>query len=156
VVELRQIIDAFTRNVGNVTSNGSLYVNSVGTTTVQVAGVGSGTFTDITDVFDNILGASRISYGAIQSEFHDTRDPAFTTYNLSTAVGPISNRPIYNPEFDYQTTAGAFRLYSIEGNSTFTATLNPTSSTPEPGSLALNGGIGKTGIGFLRRRAKKH
>jgi len=124
--------------------------NQVGTATVTIGGLGTYTFTDSMEAFDNqsygSTGAAGISdltsgpYSVL-----DTLDNAFETYDLTTSIGPITDTSFINPALDANTTGGVLNFTSDSGVSTFTAT------TPEPCSLFLIG-AGLSGLVMVRRR----
>src|SRR5664279_3915035 len=134
----------------NVTGGGGFFQNLVGTFTVNVASVGTATFLDAMEVFDN-QGSIAAGFGdvSLAGSVLDTFDAAFGAYDLTTAIGPITNTPFIRPDLFFATTLGGFNIQSA-GNSTFTASTG--TSTPEPGSLALLG-TGVVGLlGSLRRK----
>jgi hypothetical protein len=139
-------------DTANVTGSGGFFQNVVGTFTVNVASVGTATFTDPMEVFDN-QGSIAAGFGdlALAGSVLDTFDGAFATYDLTTAIGPITNSPFIRPDLSFPTTLGGFNIQSA-GNSTFTASTG--TATPEPGSLALLGSGVLVGIGALRRKLK--
>ena len=65
----------------------------------------------------------------------DTVSTAFGTYALSTAIGPVSGRPIIIASFPYPTGLGSFQITSVSGDATFTAAV----ATPEPSSMFMLG-----------------
>jgi hypothetical protein len=93
-----------------------------------------------------------------------TYDEAFSTYALTTAIGPITNEA-FPPTGEQQgfpgpgdetgntflTTAGYLTLFAGDGVSTFTASPTPV---PEPSSLTLLG-LGLAGMGARRWRQRK-
>ena len=103
------------------------------------------------EVFDN-QGAIAVGFGDLTqgpASVLDTYDAAFGAYNLTTAIGPITNTSFIRPDITFNTTLGGLNLQST-GNSTFTASTG--TATPEPGSLVLLG-TGVVGLlGSLRRR----
>ncbi len=137
-------------DTANVTGSAGFFQNLVGTFTVDVASVGMATFTDPMEVFDN-QGSIAAGFGdlALAGSVLDTFDAAFATYDLTTAIGPITNSPFIRPDLSFPTTLGGFNIQS-SGNSTFTASTG--TATPEPGSLVLLG-TGLVGLfGSLRRK----
>jgi hypothetical protein len=139
-------------DTANVTGSGGFFQNVLGTFTVNVASVGTATFTDPMEVFDN-QGAAAAGFGdlTLAGSVLDTFDGAFATYDLTTAIGPITNAPFIRTDLSFPTTLGGFNIQSA-GNSTFTASTG--TATPEPGSLALLGSGVLVGIGALRRKLK--
>ena len=138
-------------DTANVTGGAGFWQNLVGTFTVNVASVGTATFTDAMEVFDN-QGAATVGFGDLTqgpASVLDTVDAAFAAYGLTTAIGPITNTPFIRPDITFNTTLGGFNIQSA-GNSTFTASTG--TATPEPGSLILLG-TGVVGLlGSLRRK----
>jgi hypothetical protein len=137
-------------DTSNVTGGSGLFTNSVGTFTLMVAGIGSTVFTDSMLVFDN-QNVSRAGFADVTQNgaVLATTDAAFATYDLTTAIGPITDSSFIRPDLFFNTGLGLFNIASV-GDSTFTATI-----VPEPAGLLLLGsslfGIG----GFARRRMKK-
>ena len=72
-----------------------------------------------------------------------TINAAFVSYDLTTAIGPLSGSSSINSGEAFRTTAGDFILFSI-GDSTFTATTN-AAAAPEPSTLCL-AGLGALGL----------
>ena len=120
-------------------------------TTVDVAGIGSAMFTDA--IYTGVVQLFQVAgFSDPKSEdILDTKSSAFSTYNLSTSLGPLSGTTVINPGFAFPTTGGDFVFNSANanGDSTFQATL---ASIPEPSSLILAGTAALAGLGLYSRR----
>ncbi len=77
----------------------------------------------------------------------DTDDPAFSSYNLQTTIGPITDSGAITGNA-FATDSGFFQLTSISGDVTLTA-----ASAPEPAAIFLMGFglLGVSAIRFVRR-----
>jgi PEP-CTERM motif len=138
-------------DTSNVTGGAGFFSNTVGTFTVSIAGVGTATFTDAMEVFDN-QGQIAAGFGdnSLGGSVLDTFDAVFGGYDLTTAIGPITNSPFIRPDLSFGTDAGLL-VISASGDSTFTA----STGTPEPGTFLLLG-LGITSLGMVKmRRAAK-
>jgi hypothetical protein len=97
--------------------------------TFTLSGGASGTFTDETAVVDN-QNIPVAGFGDFTRDLTIlyTDNSAFATYDLSTPIGPVGGGAELNPGVSFATTAGPLIIGSINGDSTFTA------SIPEPGT----------------------
>jgi len=148
------------------------YANRLGVSTVtfDLAGFGSGAFTDLVGVAVNQTNTGGIPgepetgiSGAGFSDFTSnflilwTLGPAFSTWDLSTDIGPLTGPGFCNcnpiADISFPTTLGPLHVSATDP--TFTADVVPTPA-PEPASLALFAiGLGVLGFSFRKKvRAK--
>ena len=139
-----------TGDTANITNGVPIAIHL--TATFGVAGVGSGTFTDTFEVFDN-QGAAVAGFEDIAQPANllDTANNAFATYNLSTSIGPLTGSSLINPGFSFPTTAGALILNSA-GDATFTAVVTPVVPLPAALPLFASGLAGLVLLGWRRKR----
>jgi len=86
----------------------------------------------------------------VVADILDTVSGAFSSYDLTTPIGPITGSSVINPPNFFGTDLGLFQISSA-GNATFTATLG--AATPEPGTTAFLG-LGLAGLGALACRKR--
>jgi hypothetical protein len=131
------VIISFTGDTSNVIESSGIFYNEVGTATVDVAGIGTATFTDEMAAFDNPTSTPSPAAGVgdftVGASVLDTYNSAFADYNLQSAISPTSGSSFIQPELTFDTTLGGFNL-SSGGDSTFTAV---TTATPEPASCVF-------------------
>jgi hypothetical protein len=103
-------------------------------------------------LFDDGRRLLLFSYAPLNATM-ELDNPIFDSYNLTTAIGPISVSVVLNPELrgpsaqDIDTNFGTV-LFSDVSNVTFSAEL----ATPEPASLTMIG-LGFVGLWLFRYRA---
>jgi hypothetical protein len=147
----------FEGDTANVTLiDPGVYLNSATSATVAVAGIGQGTFTNSVAVWVNQGTLAFVfmdyTWGLPIAVFDNT---AFSTYDLSTAIGPLAVAIRgFNPAFNFPTDAGNFTLTSMSGSPPFSAKI-AGSEVPEPSSAALAGiGVALAAL-YRRRRANR-
>jgi len=136
-------------NTANVTSSAGIFRNVMSSATVSVAGIGTATITSSIEVFSNQLfqptAAGGFGLAGGNGSIFDTINAQFATYDLGSAIGPLTGASLINAAVNTNTTLGVLNFTSAQ-NSTFIA------GAPEPGSWML------MGLGFsalvvkLRRR----
>ena len=158
-----QVTVSFAGDTSGVTSLApGVLLNPAGVATVTVAGLGTATLTggSTAVVDDQALGGAGI--GAEGSGppstgqggpplILGTNAAAFATYDLASAIGPVTGASTIAAGSPFQTSSGAFVLNSA-GDATFTAT-TAASAMPEPMSIAVMS-AGLLALGLTRRRAR--
>ncbi|MGA2606729.1 MAG: hypothetical protein ABSH01_04640 [Terriglobia bacterium] len=106
---------AFTGDTANVWGGAIFWEIDVGTATVDIAGIGAATFTDAMFAFDNPSGAAGIGDNICSGcggSVLDTFNSAFGSYDLMSAIGPLSGDVYFRPDLSYGTTAGLLNFSS--------------------------------------------
>ena len=140
----------FVSDTSDVNNEGSgLFNNTTGS--LAIAGVGTATVTDQVQAVDNQNGPLAGFGDNTENAFIlGTRDGAFSTYDLTTSIGPITNSAVFNAGTSFATDEGGFIISRVDGgDATFTAVVG--AATPEPATTVLIG-IGMVGLAALRRR----
>jgi hypothetical protein len=148
------VMFSLTSDTTLIIQEGDLFLTPAGTASVTIQGVGSGTFTDPFDVFDNQGNAVAGFTDTAIEDIVDLSNPAFATYDLKSSIGPLDSTFFFvDTGASLGSTLGTIVLNSTSGTPTFTATAGGT--TPEPGSLFLFGS-GVVGLAaVIRRKLKK-
>lgn len=149
-------------DTNNVIGGGTFFSVPV-VATVTVAGVGSGTLTDIVQVSSGINGNPEAGFVAkklVSDPFFtvllDTRNAALTNYDLKSPIGPVTGgASTANPfGLKFGSTAGDFAITGVaNGTSTFLATGGIT-AVPEPSTLTGAALASLMGLGYAWRRRR--
>jgi len=96
-----------------------------------------------------------VNFTLTAADILNSAAPAFSTYNLTTSIGPITDSSgddgAPNPYIFFSTNEGWLQISSVT-TSTFSATLEPiTIPTPEPTTMALFG-LGLACLAVFKRR----
>lgn len=141
-----------TGDTANVTSPGAGLFQLLGPVTVSVQGGGTDTFSDNMGAFVTQAGGGSIADNDISMAVLGTNNPGFSTYDLTTSIGPLSGTSYYNASHNFDVAGGTFDI-SAAGDSTFTATVTST-AVPEP-DTALLLGVGLMGLALLGSLKRK-
>jgi hypothetical protein len=125
-----------TGSTTNVSSLGGVF-ELPGTATVSVLGDGADTFTDNVNAVVN-QNFEDSGFGDFTNNFGIlfTQNPALSTYDLESSIGPLSGTDSFNKNVAFSTLGGAFDITFTTGSATFTATVG---NVPEPSCLLLLG-----------------
>ena len=124
------VIFSLTTDTTLITGGGGIFLTPDGVASVTIQGVGSGTFTDPFDVFDN-QGVSVAGFTDVNIEdIVDLSNSAFATYDLKSAIGPWTRR-----SFSWIRDKGLVQLW---GPSFSTRLAAPRRSRRRPRGLLLS------------------
>jgi len=142
---------------GDTSSVSGGFSNQI-TAEADVAGIGTATLTSSFLLLER-HGSTALDIidPSITFFLVEISDPAFASYDLASALGPLSIGPgsTETPGINYPTTLGNLELNNNDG-ATFTASTT-TAATPIPAALPLFAtGIGGLGLlGWRRKRKAK-
>ena len=128
-----------TTDTSTITGGSGVFFD-IGPATVTVAGLGTATFTDTMEaVVSQGCPCAGISDETTDRAVMFDTNSAFSTYDLSTAIGPLLGESSGNSGLGFSTSMGAFILSSSLNNEGHPATFTATTvgSVPEPGTLGL-------------------
>jgi hypothetical protein len=128
-----------TTDTSTITGGSGVFFD-IGPATVTVAGLGTATFTDTMQaVVSQGCPCAGISDETTDRSVMFDTNSAFSTYDLSTAIGPLLGESSGNSGLGFSTSMGAFILSSSLNNEGHPATFTATTvgSVPEPGTLGL-------------------
>ena len=117
------VMFSLTTDTTLITGSGGLFLTPAGVASVTIQGVGSGTFTDPFDVFDNqsvsVAGFTDVNI----EDIVDLSNSAFATYDLKSAIGPLNSTFFFvDTGQGLGSTLGTIVLDSTSGTPTFAAT----------------------------------
>jgi hypothetical protein len=141
---------SFTGDTANVSGGSGYFTNNVGTGTVSIGGIGTATFTESLFAFVNQIYPPAAIAGIADSNgsILDTLNPLFATYDLTSAIGPITGDTFFRNDLSYSTNLGTLNFSAMDSISTYTA-----STVPVPAPFWLFGS-GLLGLAGLRRFRK--
>lgn len=151
-----------TGDVSNVTFTSPTYFLKIpaGSSSFTISGIGSGTFTDETYVFDNTGGlagfgdnGATLCCDIIQTYDSAIGSTAFLSYNLQSSIGPLGPEASDPSTADWvglNTSLGSFTVSSYDGV-VFQATVG---TVPEPSMFPLLG-IGLVGVVIFSTQRKR-
>jgi hypothetical protein len=152
------IAQADTANVFNYFAD--LPAITLSTSSIAIEGVGTGAFTHEKIVFVNqttsVIGFGAPGYNAVLADYVDINDPVFSTYDLTTPLGPITKAyPMYAGFFNIPTTLGNLTMGGQSNVHDVAFVASTSSVVPEPSSLT---GLGAAALclsclGVWRRRS---
>jgi hypothetical protein len=134
-----------TADTSSITESLGVFFLSDSIATLFVSGVGTATFTVPTMMVDNTAGAAGISAPNQNMTILANYSPAFSSYDLSSSLAPVSGTPAFNPGTGFATTVGDFTLSSVS------SVIFQAEVVPEPSAFPL---LGLASLGFILQTRK--
>jgi PEP-CTERM motif len=146
----RTVTFGFSSDTTQVSSSSGLFETPNGTPgTYSLAGLSSGSITSNVFVYDNQNVPDAGFYVSGSADFFDNLTLAYGTYDLKSAIGPITTVTPAALNASGVATDGGQLIITSARDLSFTATVG--SSTPEPASYSLIG-LGMVGLAWFGRR----
>jgi hypothetical protein len=149
-----------TSDTSTVTPGSAPFIfSNTGPATVDVAGIGTATFTRATAVFVDQTASPPLAgfedVGFCCTTILATRSSHFASYDLKSAFGPLTDLAIVTTGVAHPTTLGNFTLTSVGETSTFTAVLGATQPVPTLSEWVMTGlGVFLVAVAVRRLRRR--
>jgi hypothetical protein len=140
-----------TADTDNVIESFGHFAVAAAAPTLDVTGFSTATFLDTFHVAVSHYSSSAGMYSdSIGFDLIDTKNSAFSTYQLTTPIGPVSGTPVFNPGASFSTDLGDLVIDAVSVSS-FQAT-GGIAAAPEPSTIVSAAIGGLMCLGYARRR----
>jgi hypothetical protein len=144
-----QVIVSFIGDTAHVSGDSGIFTNDMGTGTVSIGGIGTATFAEfVRAVVNQTFSPAGAGFGSHYGSILVTMNSLFATYDLTSAIGPITGDTYYRNDFSYSTDLGTLNFSAMNSRSTFTASAVPV---PAPFWLFGSGLLGLAGWRRFRK-----